>query len=300
MLQDIAPHKIYNEYRPDAVPSDDSFVLIFKNADVLAALTDSVSFPTVRELDGALRKRLQYLFSVDNEEFYLLPSSDEEPDPAGLLSNPGKTPGVSTPAADYEFTNIRNLMRKVNGPKYRVHAAFTGKHLADWYRDTRFCGRCGSKTVHSEKERACVCPDCGYTMYPRIMPAVIVGVVNNDRILITKYNRGYAHSALIAGFTEIGETLEETVAREVMEEAGLKVKNIRYYKSQPWGIANDLLAGFYCDVDGDTTVHMDDRELKYAEWLTADEIEFQPDNTSLTGEMMKKFAKDHGRKVSFE
>ena len=113
--------------------------------------------------------------------------------------------------------------------------------------------RCGSghKTVHSSTERALKCPSCGHLIYPRIVPAVIVGVKNDDKILLTKYRKGFTPFALIAGFTEIGETLEETVAREVMEEAGIRVKNIQYYKSQPWGVVDDLLAGFYCSYPGD-------------------------------------------------
>ena len=95
--------------------------------------------------------------------------------------------------------------------------------------------------------------------------------------------------ALIAGFTEIGETLEETVAREVMEEAGIKVKNIKYYKSQPWGMAQDILMGFYCEVDGDDTIHMDKNELRYAEWVNREDVELQPNNLSLTNEMMQVF-----------
>ena len=98
-----------------------------------------------------------------------------------------------------------------------------------------------------------------------------------------------AHYALVAGFTEIGETLEETVQREVLEETGLRVKNIRYYKSQPWGIVDDILAGFYCDVDGETDIHMDESELKLAEWKTREELELQPDDFSLTNEMMLMF-----------
>ena len=134
-----------------------------------------------------------------------------------------------------------------------------------------------------------VCPHCGYTAYPRLMPAVIVGVIHEGRLLITRYDRGFAHNALIAGFTEIGETMEETVAREVMEEAGLEVKNIRYYKSQPWGSANDILMGFYCDVDGSSAITPDRRELKYAAWTLPEDIELQPTDYSLTNEMMKRF-----------
>ena len=108
--------------------------------------------------------------------------------------------------------------------------------------------------------------------------------------MITRYaNRITSIPALIAGFTEIGETLEETVAREVMEETGLRVKNIRYYKSQPWGIVDDLLAGFYCDVEGDDTIRIDKNELKEALWVRREEIEGQPDHFSLTNEMMLRF-----------
>ncbi|MBQ7628033.1 MAG: NUDIX domain-containing protein [Clostridiales bacterium] len=131
--------------------------------------------------------------------------------------------------------------------------------------------------------------ECGNVIYPKIAPAVIVGVTNGDRLLVTKYRTGYNHFALVAGFTEIGETLEQTVAREVMEETGLKVTNIRYYKSQPWGIAGDLLAGFYCDVQGDDTIKMDEGELKVAEWRTRSDIELQPGQFSLTNEMMMLF-----------
>jgi NAD+ diphosphatase len=141
----------------------------------------------------------------------------------------------------------------------------------------------------SGKERALCCSSCGNTVYPRINPAVIVGVLNGDKILITRYRTGYSHNALIAGFAEIGETLEETVSREVMEEAGIRVKNIRYYKSQPWGMAQDLLVGFYCEADGDDTIRMDEGELKYAAWTAREDLQLQPNNLSLTNEMMRMF-----------
>lgn len=137
------------------------------------------------------------------------------------------------------------------------------------------------------------CASCGEVFYPRINPAVIVGVTDGDRLLITRYLRGYGHNALVAGFAEIGETLEETVAREVMEETGLRVKNIRYYKSQPWGIASDLLTGFFCDVDGDTQVKLDGQELKSAVWTPREEITWQPPEYSLTADMMKAFHEGH-------
>ena len=95
--------------------------------------------------------------------------------------------------------------------------------------------------------------------------------------------------ALIAGFTEIGETLEETVQREVMEEVGLKVKNIRYYKSQPWSFSSTLLCGFFCEVGGDTEITLDTEELSVGEWFDRDNIPVEDDGVSLTREMIGVF-----------
>ena len=134
------------------------------------------------------------------------------------------------------------------------------------------------------------CPKCNALHYPKISPAVIVAVRNGDKLLMTKYaGRDYKKYALVAGFAEIGETIEETVKREVMEEAGLKVKNIQYYKSQPWSFTDTLLFGFYCEVDGDDSITMDEEELSVAEWLTRDEIPTEYDGISLTNEMIIRF-----------
>ena len=185
-------------------------------------------------------------------------------------------------------------------PKEMVFAAATAWHLYVWYRDNRFCGRCGKPLVHSDKQRMLQCPDCGNQVFPKIAPAVIVGVTDGDRILMTKYaGRAYKRYALIAGFTEIGETAEETVAREVMEEAGVRVKNIRYYKSQPWGFDSDLLLGYYCELDGDETIHMDEEELSVAEWVDYREIPDDTEGLSLTREMMIHFRECRRRGVPF-
>lgn len=266
MIQDIAPSKLNNQYIVGTFASGDDLALVFWDNQLLVKKSVDLEFPTVSLFEGA---KLTYAFSIDEERFFFVDTSE-------ILLD------------EFEFIEVRSIREKRMEPKKYVFAALTAKHLMDWYRDNKFCGRCGKKMEHSKTERAMTCA-CGYTSYPRIMPAVIVGVLNKDRILVTRYRRGYQHNALVAGFTEIGETVEETVAREVMEEAGIRVKNIRYYKSQPWGIANDILLGYFCEVDGDSTIHMDEQELKFAEWLTAEELELQPDDFSLTNEMMCTF-----------
>lgn len=271
MIQDIFPHKLNNQFVINAKPNPSDSVIAFKNGNVavkIAENTRELIFPKVS--DFKKNAELVYLFSVDSEQFFLLKD-------ASIVPN------------GFEFLNVREVREQKPNPPHLVYALFTAKHLADWYRDTTYCGRCGAKMTHSDKERAMVCKDCSYTAYPRIMPAVIVGVIKGDEIILTRYKTGFRHNALVAGFTEIGETAEETVAREVMEEVGLKVKNIRYYKSQPWGVANDMLYGYYCEVDGDSTIKMDDNELKLAEWTRREDIVLQPDNLSLTNEMMKMF-----------
>jgi NAD+ diphosphatase len=134
------------------------------------------------------------------------------------------------------------------------------------------------------------CPNCGNLIFPRISPAVIIGVTNGEKLLMSKYaGRAYTRYALIAGFTEIGETLEETVKREVMEEVGLHVKNIRYYKSQPWGRDGGVLMGFFCDLDGSDEIHLDEKELALAEWHERSALPAEDDGISLTREMMRVF-----------
>ena len=168
--------------------------------------------------------------------------------------------------------------------------AMTAWHLYNWYRSNRFCGRCATPTVHDNKERMVRCPKCGNLIFPRISPAVIVAVTDGDRLLLSKYaGRGYTRYALLAGYTEIGETIEQTVHREVMEEVGLKVKNLRYYKSQPWGVDGNVLMGFYCDLDGDDTIHLDEQELALAEWHHRSALPAKDDGISLTREMIRTF-----------
>ena len=115
-------------------------------------------------------------------------------------------------------------------------------------------------------------------------------VVRNDKILMIKTFRFNRYIwELPGGGIEPGETAEEAVAREVMEEVGLKVKNIRYYKSQPWGIAGNLSVGYFCDLDGDDVVHLDEEELATAEWFDRSELPAEDDGISLTREMIRIF-----------
>jgi NAD+ diphosphatase len=277
MLQEILPYRLDNHYYPDATPDEDSFVMCFRRGEgdieiLVNKEADENCFPAYRNYKA---QSLVYLFKIDQRQYYLLRENGHE------MSYPSET----------MFKNVREIRREGKLPDHQVFALYTAFHLYEWYESAVFCGRCGEKTVHDDKERAMVCPKCGNRIYPRINPAVIIGVTDKEtnKLILTKYRTGFAQNALVAGFTEIGETLEETVKREVMEEVGLEVDNIRYYKSQPWGVALDILGGFYCDVVGSKEIKMDASELKYAEWVAPEDIVLQSPDYSLTNEMMRVF-----------
>ena len=142
----------------------------------------------------------------------------------------------------------------------------------------------------SKIERAMVCPSCGNTVYPKICPAVIVAVHDGERLLLTRYkDRPIKHYALVAGFNEIGESIEETVHREVLEETGVRVKNLKFYKSQPWVFTDTLLMGFFCDLDGADEIRLQESELSVGVWVPRGELPEDTEKLSLTGEMIEQF-----------
>ena len=283
MIQDIFPQKMDNQYKNiEAMPQD--YVMIFKGhsrRDDMALIRydeEGVIFPKVEELPEC---HLIYLFAIDKKKFFLC--SDYED------INKGK---FEDALRGYSYEKIF-AFRKYQ-PKDMCFAGFTGYHLFVWYRDTQRCGRCGEKLIHDKKERMMRCPECGTMFFPKIAPAVIIGLRHGDSLLMSRYaGREYKGRALLAGFCEIGETPEETVIREVKEEVGLACKNVTYYGSQPWGCDLNLLLGYFCDVDGEIAIHLDKNELATAAFVRREEIGSFDDAEliSLTATMMDAFRK---------
>ena len=171
----------------------------------------------------------------------------------------------------------------------------SGWHIYNWYENTKYCGRCGHILNHKETERAKICSNCGTVYYPQIAPAIIVAISYSNKLLLTKYaNNKKARYALVAGFIEVGETPEDAVRREVAEEVGLKVKNIKYYASQPWGITGGLLLGYTAMLDGDSNITLDLSELSEGTWMTKNEIEkLDISNKTLTGTLINEWVKNN-------
>lgn len=162
--------------------------------------------------------------------------------------------------------------------------------LLNWYGTHRYCGACAAPTSPHAKDRALRCQACERVYYPRINPCVIVLVTRGDTCLLALHQRATAsyHSCL-AGFMEVGETPEETVKREVREEVGIEVNNIRYVRSQSWPFPSQLMLGFFAEHEsGDICV--DGKEIAQARWYHRDELPLTPSaQISVAGQLIELF-----------
>ena len=273
MIQDIAPHRYDNAYHPRPPRAGDR---VFFYQDTATLLSRAAGLPFTWEEANGLADLSQlpmtYLFAIDSAAFYWCHVVPQE-----ILE-------AAVPEKNGKFRDME--------PGWLAFACITASQLHSWYHDHQFCGRCGAPARHDGVERAMRCPSCGNLVYPTISPAVIVAVTHGNRLLLTKYSRpGTTRNyALITGFAEIGEPLEDTVRREVREEVGLPVKNIRFYKSQPWSFSSTLLSGFYCDLDADDeTVTLQEDELGEGTWFERENLPQGGSNISLTHEMIERF-----------
>lgn len=278
---------VYSNHYVQRDPTPSDKVLSFDGDSLLMHRDgDFVELPDVSQCD-ADPSELTFLFKLDDCAYYLARTRNRlAPEPV----QDGIDAGQVDPDAEWGFTYEPLGIYRWIRPRETRFAIEVAAQLAGWYRDNAFCGRCGHTTQPDASERMLRCPSCGNTIYPRINPGVIVGVTDGDHMLLTKYaGRGFTNWALIAGFTEIGESLEETVVREVLEETGVQVKNIRYFSNQPWPRSSSLLVGYYAELDGSRQVRLDDQELACAEWVHWTEVPHDPDDYSLTRTMMCNF-----------
>lgn len=275
MIQELNGKHLDNQYH-DLEPRPEDRVISVKNGCILlGGEREEIVFPTFGDLPGESRnKKLRYLFSIDEERYFL--AEDLE-------------------VKGYRYEKMQYLRQ--GSPKEALYAGLVALQIGRFYDALHFCGRCGHPMEHSDRERMMYCPSCGNREYPKICPCVIVGVIHDGKILVSHYKGGFTdHYALIAGFAEVGETIEECVAREVFEETHLHVKNLRFYKSQPWPFSDSLLFGFFCDLDGDDHIIIEEEELAMAKWVSPEEIFEEYNDYSLTNEMLCKFKEDYGKK----
>jgi len=188
--------------------------------------------------------------------------------------------------ADADFVPLREIL--LNCPEDEFRLPGLGNQLVSWYLSHRHCGYCGHPTEPHAAERALVCPSCEQSCYPRINPCVIVLVSDGKRLLLARHARyRFKLFSCLAGFVEAGETPEETVAREVKEEAGIEIANIRYVKSQSWPFPSQLMLGFFADyVSGELLP--EPGEIDELRWFTPDQLPNIPSSEiSVAGQLIQ-------------
>ena len=271
MINNILPHKYDNSFK-DITPTNDDYVLCFNKGNVLIRRTyGHLEIPTFREI-----VKSRYLFSIDSKRFFYVNYED-----VFLLDD------------SYEFVDLK-VIRTLDETKESTdfimpYAIVCGKHYDFFIQHAKYCGVCGQKMVPSKIEMANICPNCNNTKYPDIMPAVAVAIINDDRILLTKYRgRKQPHYALVAGYVEVGETLEECVKREALEETGLHLYDIKYYMSQPWGFSNTIMVGFTAK-SYDSKIKLEDNELGFADWFKREDVEVIENPVSMSHQIIQDF-----------
>jgi NAD+ diphosphatase len=188
-----------------------------------------------------------------------------------------------------EFRDLRSFFFGVDEGFFRM--AGRAKQLVGWHATHRFCGRCGEKTEPVSGELAKRCTRCGMMHYPRLSPAAIILVEKGDRILLAR-SPGFPEGlySVLAGFVEPGESIEDTVAREIEEEVGIGVRNVTYFGSQPWPFPHSLMIGFTAEYE-DGELSPDPDEIEDAGWYTTRNLPQLPPKTSIARAMIDDFVK---------
>ncbi|HEX8599477.1 MAG TPA: NAD(+) diphosphatase [Chloroflexia bacterium] len=220
--------------------------------------------------------RRQYLGIIDGQGCYAAELATDIVPPDGM-----------------SLQGLRGLYGRLDDLLYSI--AGRAFQIVEWDRTHLYCGHCGTPMEQVATERAKRCPECGLTSYPRVTPAIIVLIRRGDEVLLARaQNFPSKFYSTIAGFVEPGESLEEAVAREVGEEVGVAVKDIRYFGSQPWPFPHSLMIGFTCDYAGGE-IALEEREIADAAWFTRDNMPHIPPKLSIARKLIDSFLQDTDR-----
>lgn len=251
-------NKLYFIYNKDEllIKVEDGKVLI-PNEDDIKSLSINLS-------------NLDFLNSEDNRELLFAELHD--------ITN------ISPP---FQFSKLRSLIGQIDEITFNLGAK--ALHLISWNNTYKYCSKCGSLLKNKEDERAKFCPSCGFINYPKISPAIITAVTKDKKILLA-HNANFIEKrySVLAGFVEPGETFEDCVAREVFEETSIKVKNIKYFGSQPWPFPDSLMVAFICEYDSGE-IKVDDVEITDASWYSADELPNIPFKGTIARKLIDHF-----------
>jgi NAD+ diphosphatase len=256
------------------VPEDENdFWFIISNGKLLVKMDrNGYSIPRKKDIQDVENQlsHVQFLGTLDGTSAHVAAYPDENGFLEGLM-----------------FSNVRRLFGIMEN--YLTLAAGCAAQLIRWHQTHKYCGCCGSLMEDKEEERAKICPDCKTVYFPRLSPAVIVAVTKEDKILLARSGRFPGNMfSVLAGFVEIGESLEDCVEREVFEETGIQVKNITYFNSQSWPFPDSLMLGFTAEyAEGEICV--DPSEIAEAHWFTADKLPDIPGKISIARHLIDDF-----------
>lgn len=277
----ISKETIYKRYIPLVTlkqkNSDFSYWFIFFNNKMLVTLNDGkASIPYAKSLDelDICPLRIQYLGLLDSTDCFSVEVTSD-----------------TINSEKMDFLDLRSLYGLLDEDLFLL--AGKALQIAAWDQTHQYCGRCGTKTENMENERAKICPKCKFISYPRICPAVITAVIKDGKILLA-HNKAFHGNmySLIAGFVEPGETLEEAVKREIMEEVNIKVKNVQYLGSQPWPFPNSLMLGFIAEYE-DNEIAVDGVEIGDADWFDAENLPELPSGVSIARKIIDWYFQNH-------
>jgi NAD+ diphosphatase len=238
----------------------------------------SVSIPCLADFQqsGLTAVRQHYLGQLAGRHCYAVELAEGTAPPAGM-----------------SFQGLRQVYGSLDDHLFCL--AGRGVQIVDWDRTNQYCSRCGSRMRTRLTERAKECPQCGFLNFPRLSPAIIVLIERGHELLLARpHHFAPGLYSVIAGFVEPGETLEETVVREVREEVGLAIKGINYFASQPWPFPHSLMIGFTATYAGGE-ISLDDTEIEDAGWFTADNLPTLPGKISIARKLIDWFLAKQGK-----
>lgn len=260
--------------QPNHIDSDGYIIHFVKNDIILKKENNKYSLPTNSEIKSPA-SNIFYLGLLNHKPLWVMDSPSFK---------------STEQVGDLEILNVRKAFNIITADQISlIGMAF---QLLNWNRTTNYCSHCGDKLTLSDIERAKICKGCRTIFYPRINPCIIVSIRKENQILLARAPRFPEHTySVIAGFVELGETLETCVAREIKEEVGVAVKNIRYFKSQNWPFPNSLMIAFTADyLSGD--INIDHHEIVDAKWFTKETLPTIPDGYTVAGQLINAFLEE--------